>query len=124
VRPGAAGALRRADAIDGYILSDSCRWYAVKVQSIDDSKPRTEIAADVVDRGFEREFFGFNRAKHAVVEAAILATRVGILPIDQIESEFERLLIPVEKTGGSQERAAFEFLSDYVRRWQPSDIRN
>ena len=34
-----------------------------------------------------REFFGFNRAKHAVLEAAILATRVELLPADEILSE-------------------------------------
>jgi len=114
--------LRRAEAVDGYILADACRWYAVKTRSIDDSDPRAEIAADVIDRGFAREFFGFNRAKHAVVEAAILATRIGILPTHEIGAEFERLRIPVEKTGGSQERAAFDLLANYVQRSQPSEI--
>ena len=37
------------------------------------------IVADVVDSGRLRDFFGFNRAKHAVIEAAILATRIDFL---------------------------------------------
>src|SRR5262249_35292563 len=63
-----------------------------------------------------RDFFGFNRAKHAVVEAAILATRTGLLPADEIEAEFRRLAVPGEKTGGPPEHAAFDFLRQYVRK--------
>ena len=57
-----------------------------------------------------REFFGFNRAKHAVVEAAILATRTAFLPREQIMAEYERLAVLVEKTGGERETEAFAFL--------------
>jgi len=51
-----------------------------------------------------------------VVEAAILATRVGLLPRDEIAAEFNRLTVIVEKSGGEQERLAFEFLQDHVDR--------
>jgi len=104
-----------ATAVNGQILAEACRWYALRVRSIDDRQPRTEIIADVVDEGRVRDFFGFNRAKHAVVEAAILATRVEILPIDEILAEFKRLAVPVEKTGGDAELRAFRFLDHYVR---------
>ena len=61
-----------------------------------------------------RPFWGFNRAKHAVLEAAILATRIGIVAEDEIRREMERLAIPVQKTAGQQERRAFVFLEDYI----------
>jgi hypothetical protein len=61
-----------------------------------------------------RDFFGFNRAKHAVVEAAILATRTQFLTAEQVLSEFERLRVPLDKTGGASEQRAFEFLCAYV----------
>ncbi len=105
-----------ATAVTGVIIADACRWFAIRVTAIDDSQPRSRIQADVVDRGQIRDFFGFNRAKHAVVEAAILATRVGILPRDEIAAEFNRLAVLVDKTGGRQERRAFEFLKEYVDR--------
>ena len=101
---------------DGFIIADACRWYAFEVRSIDAGQPRTTIEAEVVDRGRIRDFFGFNRAKHAVVEAAILATRIGIVPRQEIEQEFARLAVLVEKTGGPRERQAFEFLQDYIER--------
>jgi len=50
----------------------------------------------------------------AVLEAAILATRIGILPADEITSELTRLAIPVQKTAGHQEREAFAFLTKYI----------
>jgi hypothetical protein len=106
--------LVRADAIEGVILADACRWYAFRVESLDDRDERTRIAARVVDRGRFRDFFGFNRAKHAVVEAAILATRLGLLDADYIRSELARLVVLVEKSGGWQERRAFEFLQKHV----------
>jgi hypothetical protein len=103
-----------ARSFDGVILEDACRWFAFRVISLDDRQERTEIVAETVDQGRLREFFGFNRAKHAVIEAAILATRIKFLTPGHILEEFDRLAHPVEKTGGQQERCAFEFLRKYV----------
>jgi|tagenome__1003787_1003787.scaffolds.fasta_scaffold20497476_2 hypothetical protein len=103
-----------ATEIEGVRLADACRWYEFRVRSIDDRAERTEVVAEVVAAGSERDFFGFNRAKHAVIEAAILATRVELLEPKRILAEFERLAAPVEKTGGHSEQRAFEFLKRYV----------
>jgi hypothetical protein len=103
-----------ATAVEGRVLADACRWYAFRVTSLDDSADRTHIEAEVVDQGRIRDFFGFNRAKHAVVEAAILATRTAFLPGEEIRAEFRRLAVIVEKTGGPREQEAFEFLRQYV----------
>jgi len=103
-----------ATAIDGVILADACRWYAFRVESLDDRDARTEIVATVVDRGRIRDFFGFNRAKHAVIEAAILATRLEFLDENHVREEFDRLEPLIVKTGGHQERNAFDFLQHYV----------
>ena len=75
--------------------------------------PRSKT--EVVDWGRIRDFFGFNRAKAAVVEAAILATRVHLLSPDAIRADLARLAVLVEKTGGQSERSAFAFLEAYVR---------
>jgi hypothetical protein len=95
-------------------LADCCRWFAFRAVALDDAAERTTISCDVVARGRVRDYFGLNRAKHAVLEAAILATRIGILPPQQIAEEMARLAVPVEKTGGQSERRAFEFLRHYV----------
>ncbi len=103
-----------ARAVNGVILTAACRWYALRVSELNDEPPRASFEMQVVDRGRLRDFFGFNRARHAVVEAAILATRVGILPPKEILSEMERLQVPVDKTGGDAEHRAFEFLVKHI----------
>ena len=110
-----------AAAIDGWILADSCRWYAFRVTSLDDRNERTEIQAEVIDQGRLRDFFGFNRAKHAVLEAAILATRLDFVPPNDVLAEFSRLASPIEKTGGHSERRAFALLQAHVRRHTHAD---
>lgn len=106
--------VERAERILGYVLRDACRYYEFRVTAIDDCAERVTIEAETLHRGELRAFFGFNRAKHAVVEAAILATRTAILPAAEIAQEFRKLAVLVEKTGGAQEHEAFRFLSDFV----------
>jgi hypothetical protein len=111
-----APALVPARHVRGYILQDACRYYEFKVAGLDDREERSRIEVEVVHSGRLRDFFGFNRGKHAVVEAAILATRTDFLPLDEIESEFRKLAVIVDKTGGDQEKKALAFLQEYVSR--------
>ena len=62
--------LVEARSVAGTILVDACRWFAFRVLTLDDTRERTNIVAEIVDQGRNRDFFGFNRAKHAVIEAA------------------------------------------------------
>jgi uncharacterized protein len=96
------------------IIADACRWYAFRVAQVDESSERAKLVGEVVASGTIREFFGFNRAKHAVIEAAILATRVGISAPAEVDDQMRRLSTWVEKTGGPQEVKAFEFLKDWI----------
>lgn len=106
--------LAPAEGVAGYRLADTCRWYSFQVIHLADRDERTTILAEVVAMGRVRDFFGFNRAKHAVVEAAILATRTHLLPAEEIAADFARLKVLVDKTGGPHEQRAFDLLSDYV----------
>ena len=104
-----------AQMVAAPVIASACRWYEFEVETVDDSSDRTEILTRVVHAGRLRDFFGFNRAKHAVVEAAILATRVNILPREEILQQFGFLRSPVEKTGGPREHEAFALLETFVR---------
>ena len=105
-----------ATSVSGWILADACRYYEFRVVSLDEREERVRIEAEVVHTGRFRDFFGFNRAKHAVVEAAILATRTDFLPWAEIEAEFRKLAVVVAKTGGDAEREAFAFLQKHLAR--------
>jgi hypothetical protein len=56
-----------------------------------------------------------NRAKAAVVEAAILVSRLGMLPRDKVEREIAYLEIAIGKTAGDDEREAWGWLLEAVR---------
>jgi hypothetical protein len=112
--------LRPATRVRGWVLTGACRYHEFRIRSCTAEGPRAELDAEVVFTERLRDFFGFNRAKHAVVEAAILATRTALLPADEIAAEFRRLAVLVEKTGGTQEHAAFAFLQQYVEQVRPS----
>jgi hypothetical protein len=104
-----------ASVVDGVVLEAACSWRELEVLEIDATPPRSRIESRVVHRGVRREFIGFNRARHAVLEAAILATRTHLLPAEQIREEFARLQVVVDKTAGPREREAMELLTQYVR---------
>jgi len=106
----------RAERILGYVLSDACRHFEFVVTRLDDATERVTIEAEIVHTGHGRDFFGFNRAKHAVLEAAILATRVHLLPHAAIAAEYRKLKTLVDKTGGPQEHEAFALLEAHVQR--------
>jgi len=104
-----------ANLVRGVVLADCCSWREVEVLSIDTAPPRSRITTVVLHRGVRREFIGFNRARHAVLEAAIYATRLHILDRSFVESEFERLQVIVDKTAGQREIEAMALLTDFIR---------
>ncbi len=109
-----------ATAIRGRVLEAACSWREVEVVAVDAAPPRARIETRVVGHGQRREFLGFNRARHAVLEAAILATRTHLLAPALIHSEFQRLTVIIDKTAGPREREAMTLLREYVGRRQPA----
>jgi len=104
-----------ASTVRGAVLDAACSWRELEITAVDDTPPRSRIEARVVHRGIRREFIGFNRARHAVLEAAILATRTHLIPIEEIRQEYARLQIVVDKTAGPREREAMALLAEYVQ---------
>lgn len=104
-----------AHVVRGVVLAECCSWREVEVREIDSSPPRSRIETAVVHRGTRRDFIGFNRARHAVLEAAIYATRLHLLPRTFIDSELDRLRVIVDKTAGPRELEAMALITDYVR---------
>ncbi|ADV63114.1 protein of unknown function DUF447 [Isosphaera pallida ATCC 43644] len=106
---------RPAARIEGFILEHACRYFEFRLENSDPRAiERAELEVRTVASGELRPFLGLNRAMGAVVEAAVLASRVHLLPHQTISEGFERLAIPVEKTGGPREREAFDLLRRFV----------
>ncbi|MDB4614047.1 DUF447 family protein, partial [bacterium] len=103
-----------ATMVNGSVLADACRWYEFEVTDIDDVDDRTTLTANIVHDGRLRDFFGFNRAKHAVLEMAILATRLHILDCEDVVAQYKILQRAVDKTGGTDETRAAELLQSHL----------
>jgi hypothetical protein len=100
---------RSAAGVEGAVLEDACSWREVRVEAIDDGE-RARVGTVVVGRGSGREFLGFNRACHAVLEASILASRARFLEAEDIRAELTRLQVLVDKTAGPREREAMAYV--------------
>ena len=106
---------RPATVVKGVVLDECCSWREVEVRTIDSTPPRSRIDTGIVHRGVRREFIGFNRARHAVLEAAIHATRLHLLSKSFVEAEMARLQTIVDKTAGPHEREAMDLLTKHIR---------
>jgi uncharacterized protein len=85
------------------------------VETVADDAQRPRFRCRVVHRAAHAPFEGFNRAKAAVVEAAILVSRLGMLPREKVEQEISYLQIAVSKTAGPAEQEAWSWLMDKIR---------
>jgi uncharacterized protein len=99
----------------GAVLADCCHWFALEVAHVKLEGERPEFHCQVVKAGQKREFFGLSRSKAAVIEAAILASRVKWLPPEQISHKMGELKTVIDKTASERDRAAFEFVEAYLR---------
>jgi uncharacterized protein len=80
------------------------------VTRIEEDPQRPRYHCEVVHRAQHGPFEGFNRARNAILECAILLTRLHILPREKIGREIDYLSIAIEKTAGPREREAWSWL--------------
>lgn len=99
-----------------FILKDACRWVEFEAVYFETSEPRKNIRCKAIAAGRQRDFWGFNRGKNAVLEAAILATRIDFLPAEEVARQFKSLRVIVDKTGGETELEAMSLLEEFVAR--------
>ncbi|MFM8493992.1 MAG: DUF447 domain-containing protein [Planctomycetia bacterium] len=111
---GPAPACRAASAVQGWVLDGMCRAYEFEVAAADRSADRERLEARVVATHEGRPFMGLNRARHAVVEGAILVTRVHLLGAEEVKRRLADLRVLVEKTGSTREHEAFRLLEGHV----------
>jgi uncharacterized protein len=111
-------AVRAASVIAGSVIEEANGWREVVVTEItpgEDGMARSRVRARVVATGTgTRPPLGLCRARHAAVEASILASRVKWLGSERVCAELARLQELVDKTAGPRERAAMDYVRRYV----------
>ncbi|WP_244433751.1 DUF447 domain-containing protein [Azospirillum sp. B506] len=103
-----------ATVIAGVRLADSLAHWEVEVVRVEADPVRPRFHCRNVHEETHRPFGGHNRAAAAVIEAAILCSRLHLLPWEKVEREMAYLAIAVEKTAGDREREAWGWLSERV----------
>lgn len=98
------------DVIDGYRLRDALAHRELAVERIDDDDVRPQLLCRCVHEATHRTFSGYNRAQSAVLELAILVSRLDRLPQGKIDAEIAYLEIAIDKTAGDEERTAWDWL--------------
>ena len=91
-------------------LKDCLAHMSLRVVDVGEDEMRPRFHCEVVRSVSHAPFAGFNRAQAAVIEAAILASRLHLLPRDKIEREIAALEIVVGKTAGPNEQTAWNWL--------------
>lgn len=105
-----------ATRIEGARLADTLAHTEVVVERVEDDELRPRLLCRPVHEAQHAAFRGFNRAQAAVLEAAVLVSRLHMLPWEKIQSEIDYLSIAIEKTAGAKERQAWEWLMEAVTR--------
>lgn len=102
--------LKPAHDIIGQILDCALAHAEVELVRIEEDDTRPKLFCKTVCIINHAPFKGFNRAQFSVLEAAILISRLGMLPMAKIEAELDYLHIGFDKTAGERELEAWGWL--------------
>ena len=105
---------RPAEKIHGYVLEQALAHSEVELVRLVDDPSRPKFYCREVHNAIHKPFSGFNRAQAAVIEAAILVSRLHLLPPEKIDREIEYLSIAIGKTAGPNEQEAWGWLLEKI----------
>ncbi|WP_248322758.1 DUF447 domain-containing protein [Caballeronia sp. Sq4a] len=100
----------RATAVPSVRLAQTLAHAELQLIEMNDDDTRPTLRMACVHREMHAPFPGFNRAQAAVVEGAILVSRLFMLPQEKVDSEIDYLRIAIDKTAGDAERTAWNWL--------------
>ena len=105
---------RPATRVAGVVLEQSLAHAELEVARVEEDEVRPRFHCVAVHAETHAPFRGFNRAQAAVVEAAILVSRLHMLPLEKIKREIAYLEIAVGKTAGPAEAEAWGWLMERI----------
>ncbi|SAK69498.1 hypothetical protein AWB77_02852 [Caballeronia fortuita] len=103
-----------ADIVPSVRLAAPLAHIELRLAEIVDDQTRPTLRMACVHRATHAPFAGFNRAQAAVVEGAILVSRLFMLPPEKVDSEVAYLQIAIDKTAGDDEREAWLWLMQAI----------
>ncbi|MEM5339489.1 DUF447 domain-containing protein [Paraburkholderia azotifigens] len=95
-------------------LADTLAHAELRLASVHDDAQRPTLVMECVAHYTDAPFTGLNRAQAAVIEGAVLVSRLAMLPREKIEAEVAYLSIAIARTAGPREQQAWQWLMDAV----------
>ena len=95
-------------------LYNTNTYIPVNVVEIIEDKVRPRIICEQFDTHVIRPFLGFNRAQSAVIEGAVLTSRLGMIDDVKIMNEIKYLKIAIDKTAGTREIEAWKWIMSKI----------
>jgi len=108
--------LTKTENNKGHFLSSALAHKELELVRIEDDETRPKLYCKAVNSVNHAPFQGFNRAQYSVLEAAILVSRLKMLPIEKIQSEIDYLSIGLDKTAGDKELEAWGWLMTLIEK--------
>jgi len=108
--------LRPTARIEGVRLSCALNHAELELAELQDDPQRPVLRMARVFEASHAPYIGFNRAQAAVIEGAILVSRLRMLPAEKVDAEMAYLQIAIDKTAGPQEHEAWGWLTEAVAR--------
>ena len=105
---------RPATHIPGAVLEQTLAHAELEVVAVTEDDLRPRFRCMIVHEAMHRPFHGFNRAQAAVIEAAILVSRLHMLPAEKIDREMAYLQIAIDKTARPREKQAWDWLMERI----------
>ena len=103
-----------ANKIAGFRLANCLAHAELKLVEVREDAMRTALVMKKVFEQNHQPFKGFNRAQLAVIELAVLTSRLHMLSRRKIETEMRYLQIAIDKTAGEREKEAWQWLAEKV----------
>lgn len=103
-----------AEKVNGCVLKAALAHRELELVDIDEDTTRPQLHFRVVHEAIHAPFKGFNRAQAAVIELAVLVSRLHMLPLEKIETEMAYLQIAIDKTAGERELQAWSWLAEKI----------
>jgi hypothetical protein len=100
--------------IDGQRLAHALSHIELRLAERRDDVQRPVLVMAPVHEMTHASFSGFNRAQAAVIEGAVLVSRLHMLPPEKVDAEMRYLQIAIDKTAGPEEHEAWGWLQDAV----------
>ncbi len=110
--------LERTGSNLGYLLQGCLMHIELTLSDIREDEVRPQLIMNPVKKQHHADFKGFNRAQAAVIELAVLASRLHMLPTEKIQSELQYLQIAIDKTAGEKELEAWEWLTEKINQYK------